>query len=294
MKKKLKVIIVASLLFGASGFHAAKAITADELLAALQPVFAQIGQAFAAIGQILTDHESRISGLENANPNFGNYSMGFSPEGTLKNAVVLSRILGNGNTAYNVRSRYATSTEQININGVSTPRPFIGNYVFVETDPLGNVIYIENYIEAPDTENYIQFFVEQSTYDPISLAKTVFADNIREDWSLCSGGARVICIVEASLSLTGEPERTYSWSSFRSLSGPVTVNGMTFANVRLEEYAANNFTRVRAQGIGEVMRTNTNGDSTRKAIYYQANGVTGGSLAGTPFAPGQLLHNLFL
>ena len=121
----------------------------------------------------------------------------------------------------------------------------------------------------------------------------MFADTIREDWSLCSGGARAICVVEASLSLTGEPERTYSWSSFRSLSGPLTVNGMTFSNVRLEEYGARNFTRVRAQGIGEVMRTSPDGGNTRRAIYYQANGATGGSLAGTPFDVGQPLQGLF-
>lgn len=61
MKTKLKYIIAASLLFGASGFNSAKAITADELLVAVQQFAGQVGQVFTQVGQALGDHETRIS-----------------------------------------------------------------------------------------------------------------------------------------------------------------------------------------------------------------------------------------
>jgi len=64
MKTKLKYILVASLLFGLSGFNSAKAITADELLVAVQQFAGQVVQAFTQVGQALSDHETRISNLE--------------------------------------------------------------------------------------------------------------------------------------------------------------------------------------------------------------------------------------
>ncbi len=64
MKTKLKYIVIASLLFGASGFNSAKAITADELLVAVQQFAAQVVQAFNQVGQVLGDHETRISDNE--------------------------------------------------------------------------------------------------------------------------------------------------------------------------------------------------------------------------------------
>ena len=96
-----------------------------------------------------------------------------------------------------------------------------------------------------------------------------------------------------SLSATGEHVRSYAWSSIRGLSGPVTVNGMTFDDVRLEQNIASNNLRVRAKGIGEVLRVANNGSWERRLIFYRANGVEGGDLTGTPFAPGALLDGLF-
>ncbi len=61
MKNKFRYVIVASLLFGASGFNSAKAITADELLVAVQQFAGQVVQAFTQVGQALGDHETRIS-----------------------------------------------------------------------------------------------------------------------------------------------------------------------------------------------------------------------------------------
>jgi hypothetical protein len=69
---------------------------------------------------------------------------------------------------------------------------------------------------------------------------------------------------------------------------------MTFNDVRLEQnIGGSDQARVRAQGIGEILRVNHDGNWERGVIFYRANGVTGGSLAGTPFAPGQPLDGIF-
>lgn len=293
MKNQLKNAIVVSLLFGASSFNTAKAITADELVPILNGIFTQINQAFGQISQILGDHDARISNLEDAHPNLGGYSMSFSADGAPKNVVVATQLQESGDTFYYIRSRYATSTEQISINGVLTQRPFIANYAFVHTDSLGNLVSVSNYIEAPDTDQYIVYDVEESTYDPGSLAKTIVNDTLREDWNLCKYGQITICMPDVSLSQTGEHVRTYTWSSIRGLSGPLTLNGMTFNEVRLEQNISSDNARARANGIGEVFRAANDGSWERRAIYYRANGVSGGSLANTPFDAGQQLDGLF-
>jgi len=61
MKTKLKYIIFALLLFGVGAFNGAKAITADDLLVAVQQFASQVIQAFTQVGQALGDHDGRIS-----------------------------------------------------------------------------------------------------------------------------------------------------------------------------------------------------------------------------------------
>ncbi len=61
MKHKFKYAIVGALLFAASGFNSAKAITADELLVAVQQFAGQVVQAFTQVGQAFVNHETRIS-----------------------------------------------------------------------------------------------------------------------------------------------------------------------------------------------------------------------------------------
>lgn len=279
-------------LAGIVTFHASSSLAAvPNVFSSGDPVVAD------EVNQNFSDIDSRVTGLENSaatTPNFSGYGMPFSADGADKNVVVQTRQLGNGNTVYNVRSRYATSTEQISINGVLTQRPFIANYVYVEVDGGGNLVFVSNYIEAPDTENYVVFNVEQTDFDVVTLNKTVTADNLKEDW-LCGGGAASVCVVTVTLSSDGSYVNTYSWSSIRAISGPITVNGMVFNDVRIEELVNRDTVRVRAKGIGEVLRSNTQSDPTadRRVLYYRVNGMTGGSLAGTPFEAGQPLDGLF-
>ena len=294
MKNKFRITIFSALLFALSGFNSAKAITADQLLVAMQAYAASVQENFDIVIQLFGEQDARITELEQANPNLGGYSMAFSEDGAPKNVVVFSRVDENGWTSYTVRSRYATSVEQISINGVMTQRPFIANYAYAQVDDLGNLVDVSNYIEAPDTSDYVVYNVEETQYDPVSIAKTVIDDTLLEDWNVCNYGQTTICIPEVSLSLTGEHVRRYTWSSIRGVAGPITVNDMTFNDVRLEQnIGGSDQARVRAQGIGEILRVNHDGNWERGVIFYSANGVTGGSLAGTPFAPGQPLAGRF-
>ena len=82
MKTKFKYIVLGSILFGLSGFNSAKAITADELLVVVQQFAGQVVQAFEQVGQALGDHETRISdnetnvtALENADASISRLSI---------------------------------------------------------------------------------------------------------------------------------------------------------------------------------------------------------------------------
>lgn len=290
---KLKYLVIAPMLFAMSGFNSAKAITADELLVLVQNWSQQVADTFGQVSDILVSHEQRLNRLEGQSPNFGGYGLPFSTDGELKNVIVASLETEFGETLYYIRSRYATSTEEISIDGVLTQRPFIANYGFVNTDDQGNIQFVSNYIEAPDTEDYINFNIESSTYDPVTLQKNVDpdGDTLRESWP-CSGREVLICLITQTENATGQITDNYTWSYARAVgTGPLTVNDMTFPDIRVEVRFENPAQRVRARGIGEVLRMTQNGD--RKAIYYRVDGQTGGSLAGTPFDAGQPLDGLF-
>ena len=221
---------------------------------------------------------------------FSGYSSGFSSEGAVKNVVVQSQFLESG-IRYHVRSFYASSIDTVSIDGDDIHRPFFGVYASADTDFSGNVVGIYSYIETPDTEDYINYNIEASHYDPVSLVKFVDADNQRESW-VCNGGGITVCLYTDTLT-----DGTFQYNGIRTqvraLSGPFVLNGMTFNEVRIEhdQGQSNNRTRLRAKGIGEILRRDA-GQNDRELIYFQANGTTGGSLMGTPFAPGGLLDGL--
>jgi len=222
---------------------------------------------------------------------FSGYGSGFSPIGSPKNVTITSWPSEYGGTNYSLRIFFASSTEMVSIDGGSTQRPFFGVYPFVETDYYGNVIGISNFIETPDTEDYIIYNIEESYYDLPSLTKIVTSDYLRETF-VCEGGGIQICQYTDTLT----DDITFQSNGFRTqvraISGPFTVNGMTFNDVRVENrQGPNSRTRIRAKGIGEVYR-NTGG-TPRKLIYYRANGVSEGTLNGTPFDYDKLLFGFF-
>ena len=239
----------------------------------------------------INDNDSRLNAMTMTD--FSGYGTPFSADGAAKNVVLLAQDLGGGATRYYVRSAYANSTETISVNGGAQVVPFIFNFVVAQTDSGGTLTSLTNYIEAPDTAAYEEFFVEQSTYDPVAITKTVTADTLRESW-LCGGSGSNVnaCVSTVTLSASGDFANSYSWTSARALAdGPFTVNGMTFDDVRMREIVNRGIFRVEAKGIGEVLRVVSG--NVRRLVYYRVNGNTGGSLAGTPFEAGQSLDGVF-
>jgi hypothetical protein len=243
-----------------------------------------------------SDLDTRVTTLQNSTtvfPNFSEYDPPFSADGAPKNVVVLSNSdPDTGDTIYGVRSKYANSTEQVSIDGVLTIRPLIAHYATVVTDSGSNITIINDWIDTPDTINYDNYNVEQSTYDTSGTVKTVTDDTIRELWDLCNGdGSAVLCIGQGVLSSDGSHQYFSDSSRIQTTMGPYTVNGMTFPDVRFLAYT-NGSSRIGARGVGEVFRENAD-ESSRLLIFYRSNGVSGGSLAGTPFDTGQPLDGLF-
>ena len=250
--------------------------------------------------------EARVTALESftqSSTDFDGFTVPFAADGAQKNVVVLLTVHPDNSRTYSVRSRYQNSTEQISVNGTPTVRPFIANYAFVNTNSGGTITSITNSVEAPDTLAYTNSLIENSTYDPSSLVKTVTSDTTREQYH-CSGAASVAqCIVTRVQSNGGAYVLTTDFSSIQSvLQGPLTVGpGMTFTQeLRHESYISTGYssqtTRIRAKGIGEIYRAFRDGNNNRierRVIYYHSNGTTGGSLTGTPFDAGQPLAGLF-
>jgi hypothetical protein len=302
---KHKGITIAPLGVAALLISALKLLFVSMILTAPGIVAAAVPHVFSPGNPVLSSEvnanndnlDSRVTALEGTQavfPNFSGYAVKFSADGSLKNVVVLARDLGGGATQYRVRSRYASSTEQVSIDSVMTSRPYFAHFASVQTDSGNNITSISNRIETPDTLNYVDSNIEYSSYDPTTAAKTVTDDTTRELWGLCNGaGSASLCLAQVVNSIDDSFNSAYDWSRIQTTTGPFTVNGMTFNDVRLESYTGTSRTfRIRAKGVGMVFNESSDG-TDELLIYYRADGVTGGSLAGTPFDAGQLLDGLF-
>ena len=250
-------------------------------------IAAEVNENFDSIDQRVVPFEPDLSG----------FGVSFSTDGNIKNVVVLKRVDdADGSIHYSIRSRYANSSAQISIDGVPTVRPFIANYAGVGTDSGGIISYISNYIDAPDTANYVVYNIEESEYDIGTLTKTVTADDIYSS-DTCAGSIVLICYSEVRFNADDSLDYRYDWSWNRGLAGQISINGLTFNEIRTEaRVGTSREFRIRAKGIGEILRRRRNFDgsiTTSSVIYYYANGNTGGSLAGTPFDTGQPLDGLF-
>ncbi len=257
------------------------------------------------IKSAVNDNDGRITSLESASTttvDFSGYGMPFAAIGAPKNvAVLISEDINTGQVAYFVRSRYANDTEQVSINGVPNVRPFIANYVFVVVDSGGNILQIGKSIEAPLTTDYLDYVVESSAYDPVSLVQTVTGDTTRQVFDCAQAGAIRSCAVSnvtttiagGSGSTDGAVTGGRIDTRLFSLAGSRTYQGIAYDDVRFETRLFTDFSqiRVRAKGVGEIKRIQ--GNSYREAIFYRVNGQTAGSLSGTPFAPGGPLEGLF-
>ena len=117
--------------------------------------------------------------------------------------------------------------------------------------------------------------------------------------------ALLVNSVEIYSNGSGETLSAQSYSSLTSaLSGSISVNGDTFNDVIVQNYLSFDRTRFRAAGIGVVQEVSDTGNylsdpvfggqSISRAIYYRMEGgPSGGSLSGTPFAPGETYSGIW-
>jgi hypothetical protein len=249
------------------------------------------------IKSAVNNSDTRVNILESltpgVNPDYSGYSLPFAADGDPKNVVILARNNNDGTTWYNVQVRYANSSQQISVEGAPVIRPFIADWFSISVDAGGNLTSLQNFLEAPLTTNYIDSVMENSTYDVSTLVKTVDDDTRSEFWDCNGGGAISDCDVDVKIS--GVSDNTESFTSMKaySLLGSGTINSVAYPDLRGAQntYITGLTYRVKAKGIGDVMRLQS-GQKARKAIYYRVNGSTGGSLAGTIFAPGEKLDGV--
>jgi hypothetical protein len=251
----------------------------------------------------VTDNDSRVTSLESSvtslSQDFSGYSSGFSTIGSPNNVVVLARFdQGTLNTFYSLRIFFENSSENMRINGVEVVRQFMADYSSVNVDSLDQVTNIYRWRESPDNED--DYFngstytalVEEANFDLLSLAKIVF-DDTNHDTSNCgtdTTGITSICFITNRDNLTSVIENTYDSAKIRSLAGPMAINGLNFDAVRFESFTSSQSFRIKAKGVGLIFNENSFGKL--QIIYYQVNGTSGGSLAGTPFDSGGALEGL--
>ena len=240
----------------------------------------------------ITTNATAINGLTS---NFSGYGVPFSTDGASKNVIVLKSTNLDGSISYRVRSRYHNSTELVKVNDVDTTPPLIANYVDVDVDLSGNLTSIYNHIDTPETINYVAYNIEKSSYDISSILKTVTSSDERELWKCHSaaGGSVQMCLPETVNSSDNSFISRYPWTYTQAIGGPITINEMTFDDVRIEAYIHNGRTRVRAKGIGLVYQQDANGAPEQNIIFYRNETTQGGSLVGTPFASGAALDGVF-
>ncbi len=244
-----------------------------------------------------TDLDERLTTLEAIHDehwNFGGYWLDFSAVGAPSNVLVLGRYDSSDSlVGYLIRVGNG-SGGQVSVNGSSTTRQFVFHYGFVSLDPEGMIDGIDDFIESPDTKDYVTYLLEDSSYDPNTLEKTVNLD-IERATDSCGNSTVQICVSQISNSSTGAFIRLYDYSRGRVLATDVDIGGgwPVFADVRVEKnLGGSHRLRIRARGIGNVFNTYDGGNYDR-LLYYRKDGATGGSLAGTPVESGGALEGLF-
>ena len=240
--------------------------------------------------------DQRVSSIEVDRWDFSGYWIDFPAQGQPANVVLLGRYdFDDTLTGYYIRWSSNNNGDQISVNGVLTTRQYIFHYSFVGIDPNdGSINFISESIESPDTEEYLTFLAEESVFDSVSLVKTIQpdGDTLRGTES-CGYSVVQICVVQYTLSSTGAFHSIYDYSRGRVLATNVNIGGgwPVFTDVRLEKSFGSGRLRIRAKGIGTIYQRYDSGYD--RLLYHRNDGVTGGSLAGTPFDTGQPLDGLF-
>jgi len=237
------------------------------------------------VNENFDDLDTRLTGVEDSlnRFDFSGYWVGFPAQGQPSNVVLLGRYNGDGTIfGYYIRSTSNGSGDEIIVNGVSTARQYIAHYSFIGVDSDGTTInQINDYIESPDTEEYLTYLLEDSEFDPVSLVKTILpdGDTLRGTES-CGNSVVQICVIQYTLSANGAFHSVSDYSRGRVLATNINIGGgwPVFPDVRLEKSFGSGQLRIRAKGIGTIYQRYDSGYD--RLLYYRNDGVTGGSLAG--------------
>ena len=257
----------------------------------------------AEVNENFENLDSRVSTLESSvntvTENSG-FSMPFAAVGQEKNVVVMVRDNNLGGKSYKATIRYANSTDQVSVSGVLTIRPFISNNVYVGTVSDGSIVDISSYVDAPDNESFSSYTSEVSNYDPQSLIKTLLSDDKSYTEKCNDKGGVLQCLGQGKSTSDPSFDGFYSYAYIQSLmEGPYTISNITYSqDIQLRhKITGSRGVRINVKGVGTVLEqpstVSLDNSGIYKAVYYHSNGVTGGSLSGSPFAPGQPLAGLF-
>ncbi len=255
----------------------------------------------------VTDLDQRVTAVEsNVRPtsDYEGFSTPFSTTGQPRNIVILRRDNGSGSVYYNVRSRYQNDTgETISINGTDQTFEYLAVYGNVNVDGSNTLTSQPNrYIEAMDDVNYRNYSTATKFYDTATLAEASVSDISSDIVDIHSNEGNVNHIRRYTTAYDIGAATTTNTSQLRQRTYTIgtgyQANGIDFGQTpfRVEHRTVNSITssRIRIQGIGvvELFAASAPGTPTQ-VVYYNVDGQTGGSLAGTPFTVGSALHTLF-
>lgn len=240
--------------------------------------------------------DTRVAALETtattqaSDNDFNGYYLPFAAAGEAKNVIVLRRTNSDGTVTYQARVRHS-SGQTISVNGTPTARTHIASYVWAPASSIGSTVATDasDYIESPETTNYVDFLVEDSHIDLNNgNLKTVNTNGDVERWidqsSSGTNGLRSVGPIRVEINDVFNRYTHYS-SQYIGKLPTSTIEGITYNDVAVQQRLGGGHSRLRAKGIGTIFQIQ-NGQPTRAAVYYRVNGQTGGSLSGTPFEPG--------
>jgi len=230
----------------------------------------------------VNSNDARITSLNLAD-DFSGYFTPFSAIGAAKNVIVTKTINFDGSGTYRADIFYENSIEQISIDGVMITPKFIAKYVevnFGTNGALTGALFVT--IESPKTIAYRDVVAENTTFDIISGAKSPVDDDTSYIDTCIGSGALEACVTVTKLK--GVQTSIRQVHVIRTLLGSGSIGSMAFSDLlsRQKHSGTRLDYRVHAKGIGRILRFQSD-NAAQRVIYFDVDGATGGSLAGTPF-----------
>ncbi len=232
----------------------------------------------------------------------GSYYPPFSSSGALSDRNVT--VLRHYDEFYSVNHYYLWITF-FNSEGFiiySNGTPTLHNYIMmiasVDVESNGTLTYISTYIEGSTEEYGSNNIVEEAIYeyDDTTLVKKVQDDTLKVEYKCFNPGMQSV-LQHCYWIYTRSADDSFVSISDNTrinslLDEPITINGITFTDVRVESRLQQDRFFLLGKNVGRIVYKNSSG-RTYKIIYYRINGTTEGGLSGTPFESGGALEGLF-